>query len=213
MFLPFVHVLAGEEGRTKFIASQMSSKSEWTKDAKNHLVWVDMEMTSLDVTTGHILEVAFLVTDSNLNIVAEGPDLVIHQPDNILQSMNEWCITHHGMSGLTEASRISKISIEEAEQQILNFLKMHIPPRSCPLAGNSVYMDRLFMMHYLPQVDKYLHYRIIDVSSVKELCRRWCPKMFAKTPPKILSHRSLSDIKDSIKEMQYYQSSFFKIEQ
>lgn len=190
----------------------MSSKTAWTKEAQNHLVWVDMEMTSLDVT-GRILEVAFLVTDSDLNIVAEGPDLAIHQPDNILQSMDKWCITHHGMSGLTEASRNSKISIEQAEQQILDFLKMHIPPGSCPVAGNSVYIDRLFMQRYLPQVDEYLHYRIVDVSSIKELCRRWCPRMFAKTPGKILSHRSLSDIKDSIKELKYYRSSFFKTEQ
>ncbi|XP_021923946.1 oligoribonuclease, mitochondrial, partial [Zootermopsis nevadensis] len=164
------------------------------------------------VTAGRLLEVACLVTDSNLNIIAEGPDLVIHQPDNILQSMNEWCMKHHGMSGLTDASRNSKITIQEAEQQILNFLKKHVPPGKCPVAGNSVYMDRLFMQHYLPEVDKYLHHRIVDVSTIKELCRRWSPAIFLKAPPKILSHRALSDIKDSVKELQYYQSHFFKNE-
>ncbi|XP_023722683.1 oligoribonuclease, mitochondrial isoform X2 [Cryptotermes secundus] len=188
-----------------------SDNRMWAPNAKDHLVWVDMEMTSLDVTEGRILEVACLITDSNLNIIAEGQDLVIHQPDDVLQSMNEWCIEHHGMSGLTDASRNSKLTIEEADQQILNFLKIYIPPGKCPVAGNSVYMDRLFMNRYLPEVDKYLHYRIVDVTTIKELCRRWSPTVFAKTPPKILSHRSLSDIKESIKELQYYQSSFFKI--
>lgn len=211
VYLPSM-CLSGGKAHTRFVTSRMNSDEYvWAPNAKDHLVWVDMELTSLDVTAGCILEVSCLITDSNLNIIAEGPDLVIHQPDDILKSMNEWCIKHHGMSGLTDASRNSKITTEEAEQQILNFLKIYIPPGKCPVAGNSVYMDRLFMQRYLPEVDKYLHYRIVDVSTIKELCRRWCPTVFAKTPRKILRHRSLSDIKESIKELDYYQSSFFKI--
>ncbi|XP_069702529.1 oligoribonuclease, mitochondrial isoform X2 [Periplaneta americana] len=190
-----------------------SNKRTFASDAKNHLVWVDMEMTGLEVTDHHILEVACLITDSELNIVAEGPDLIIHQSDEILQSMNGWSKEHHGQSGLTTASKNSKITIEDAEKQLLDFLKTYIPPGKCPLAGNSVYMDRTFMRRYLPQVDNYLHYRIVDVSTVKELCRRWCPSVYAKVPTKVLSHRALSDIKESVTELQYYKSSFLKADE
>ncbi|KAJ9582021.1 hypothetical protein L9F63_003604 [Diploptera punctata] len=187
-----------------------NSEMSWPNKASENLVWMDLEMTGLNVEKDQILEVACLITNSSLNVMIEGPDIIIHQPDTVLESMNAWCIQHHGKSGLTEASRNSKVSLSDAEQQILDFLKLHIPPGKCPLAGNSVYMDRIFLQRYMPLVDKYLHYRIVDVSTIKELCKRWNPVIYNRTPQKILCHRALSDIKESVKELQYYQSNFFK---
>ncbi|KAJ4427708.1 hypothetical protein ANN_25360 [Periplaneta americana] len=158
--------------------------------------------------------VLFFISDAAPYMVKAGQALSVVYP----KLTHFTCVAHAfhrvaEVSGLTTASKNSKITIEDAEKQLLDFLKTYIPPGKCPLAGNSVYMDRTFMRRYLPQVDNYLHYRIVDVSTVKELCRRWCPSVYAKAPTKVLSHRALSDIKESVTELQYYKSSFLKADE
>lgn len=177
----------------------------------SNIVWMDLEMTGLDIQKDRILEVSCLITDKDLNIVAESPTLVIRQPEGVLSSMNEWCIKHHGDSGLTEACRSSQLTTATAENVLLEFLKNNIPEKSCPLAGNSIYMDRMFLNSYMPKLNDYMHYRIIDVSSIKELCRRWNPRVFSKQPKKRLAHRSLDDIKDTIEELKFYKLNLFKV--
>ncbi|CAI9717080.1 mitochondrial [Octopus vulgaris] len=178
--------------------------------AKERIVWVDLEMTGLDIETDKIIEIACVITDSQLNIIAEIPPFVIHQPDNVLDGMNEWCQVHHGKSGLTEAVRKSNTTLQSAEEKLLAFLTQHVPKQKCPLAGNSIYMDKMFLQKYMPKFTDFLHYRIIDVSSVKELCRRWYKDEFKNSPEKSLSHRGQEDIKESIKELQYYKMKIFK---
>ncbi|EDV26149.1 uncharacterized protein TRIADDRAFT_23482, partial [Trichoplax adhaerens] len=164
----------------------------------------------LDVNSCHIIEMACIITDGNLNIAAEAPTLVIHQPDSIMDNMDEWCTEHHGKSGLTNAVKSSTISLQQAENTMLDFVRQHTLPKRCPLAGNTVYMDQKFLEKYMPQFVDHLHYRIVDVSTIKELCRRWYPKEFAKAPAKPCNHRALDDIKDSIQEMQFYRSVIFR---
>jgi len=176
----------------------------------NRLVWVDLEMTGLDIDTCHIIEMACLITDENLHIIAEGPDLVIHQPDSALEAMDEWCTKHHGESGLTAAVRASKISLPQAEKTFLDFIKQYTPHKECPLAGNSVHADKKFLDKYMPKFMDHLHYRIVDVSTIKELCRRWYPKTYEQVPKKKEQHRALEDIKESIIELQFYKQTIFK---
>ncbi|KAG8569491.1 hypothetical protein GDO81_014432 [Engystomops pustulosus] len=140
----------------------------------------------------------------------EGPNLIIKQPDELLDSMSNWCKEHHGKSGLTQAVRDSKISLAQAEYEFLSFIRKHTPPGVCPLAGNSVHVDKQFLNKYMPQFMRHLHYRIIDVSTVKELCRRWYPVEYECAPKKAASHRALDDIRESIKELQFYRQSIFK---
>lgn len=161
-----------------------------TTNKKNHLVWFDLEMTGLDPAVDHIMEAACLVTDADLNVIGEGVDLIIHQPDEILSRMNDWCKDHHGQSGLTEACRKSTVTLNQAEDRLLSYLEKNTIKGASPLAGNTVYMDRLFIAKYLPKVDEHMHYRIVDVSSVKELCRRWAPKTYDGAPKKKLAHRA-----------------------
>ncbi|TKS83871.1 Oligoribonuclease, mitochondrial [Collichthys lucidus] len=149
--------------RTVSMSSSMSQR----------MVWVDLEMTGLDVDRDRIIEMACIITDSDLNILAEGPNLIINQPDSILDGMSDWCKEHHGKSGLTQAVRDSKITLEQAEYEFLSFVRQHTPPGQCPLAGNSVHADKRFLDKYMPQFMYHLHYRIIDVSTIKELCRPW----------------------------------------
>ncbi|XP_011165727.1 probable oligoribonuclease [Solenopsis invicta] len=177
----------------------------------HYIVWIDLEMTGLDVDKDHILEIACLVTDKNLNVISEDLNIVIHQSDIILENMNDWCKENHTKTGLTQNSRSSTVSLEEAEKMVLNFLKKYTLERSCPLAGSSVYMDRFFLHKYMPLVNEYLHYRIIDVSTVKEIARRWNPGVLNSMPKKKLNHRALDDIKESINELRYYKKNFFKI--
>ncbi|KAI0234598.1 Oligoribonuclease, mitochondrial [Lamellibrachia satsuma] len=177
---------------------------------ETRLVWVDLEMTGLDVDTDHIIEMACLVTDRYLKVVAEGPNLIIHQPDEILSGMNAWCKEHHGKSGLTRAVHTSKISLQQAEMEMISFIRQHTPPGSCPLAGNTVHADKKFLDKYMPHFMNHLHYRIVDVSTIKELCRRWYPEAFRQAPSKAASHRALEDIRESIKELQYYRMAVFK---
>ncbi|KAI3373386.1 hypothetical protein L3Q82_021929 [Scortum barcoo] len=183
------------------------------------MVWVDLEashrdMTGLDIDKDQIIEMACIITDSDLNILAEGPSLIINQPDKVLEGMSEWCKEHHGKSGLTQAVRNSKVTLEQAEYEFLSFVRQHTPPGQCPLAGNSVHADKRFLDKYMPQFMYHLHYRIIDVSTVKELCRlvsvRWFPEEYKMVPHKKATHRALDDIQESIKELQYYRATVFR---
>jgi len=167
-------------------------------------------MTGLDDNIHHIIEAACLITDKDLNIVAEGPNVIIHQPEEILNLMDDWCTKTHGESGLSEAVRKSTVSIEMARQEILNFVKEHTLPGQSVLAGNSVGEDKRFLLRYMPQLIKHLHYRIVDVSSVKELCRRWYPEVLAHAPVKSLKHRAMDDIRESINELKFYRNEIFK---
>ncbi len=151
-----------------------------------------------------------LITDASLEIVAEGPEIVIHQPDSVLDAMDEWNTKHHGESGLTERVRASTISEAEAEARILEFVSAHCEERAAPLCGNSVHQDRRFLSRYMPKVDAYLHYRIIDVSTVKELAKRWYPETYAEVPKKTGRHRALDDIKESIAELRWYRQRVFR---
>ncbi|XP_049296159.1 probable oligoribonuclease [Anopheles funestus] len=178
--------------------------------SSQNLVWMDLEMTGLDVDKDRILEIACIITDSKLNIIAKGPNIIIHEPDAVLNTMNSWCKEHHAKSGLIEAVKKSTYTLGEAEQHVLDFVKQYCPERSCPMAGNSIYMDRIFVIKHMPTLNEYLHYRVIDVSTVKELSKRWNGYVYNSSPPKILAHRALDDIEESIKEMKYYKDVFFK---
>ncbi|KAJ8275633.1 hypothetical protein COCON_G00073850 [Conger conger] len=182
-----------------------------TDSMVQRLVWVDLEMTGLDIEKDQIIEMACIITDSNLNILAEGPNLIIKQPDELLDGMSDWCKEHHGKSGLTQAVRNSKISLQQAEYEFLAFIRDHTPPGHCPLAGNSVHADKKFLDKYMPQFMRHLHYRIVDVSTIKELCRRWFPEEYKLAPQKKASHRALDDISESIKELQFYRANVFKV--
>lgn len=179
-----------------------------TVDAHPALVWIDMEMSGLDPDSCAILEIATVVTDGDLNIVAQGEDIVVHQPDAVLDAMDAWCTKHHGDSGLTQAVRDSKISVAEAEQQVLEFLAPLTEAGASPLCGNSIWQDRRFIARYMPALDRHLHYRMIDVSSIKEVSRRWYPEVSA--PPKQESHRALEDILESIAELKHYREHVFR---
>lgn len=174
------------------------------------LVWMDLEMTGLDPNVDVIVEIASLVTDDDLNVVAEGPDLVIHQPDDVLARMEPVVVTMHTESGLLEAIRGSRTTLAEAGAATLAFIKQHVPePRSVPLCGNSIGTDRRFLARYLPEIENYLHYRSVDVSSVKELAKRWYPASSVSRPPKTGAHRALNDIRESVRELAFYRASFF----
>jgi len=172
------------------------------------LVWIDMEMSGLDPLHCRILEIATVVTDGDLQILAEGPDLVVHQPDEVLDAMDEWCTSHHGDSGLTEQVRASTIDEAEAERQTLEFLAQWTQPGASPLCGNSVYQDRRFIVRYMPRIDDFLHYRLVDVSSIKELSRRWYPDL--ERMAKKETHRALDDILESIAELRFYRANLFR---
>ena len=181
------------------------------QDARSaRIVWADLEMTGLVPERERIIEIAMLITDGELNVVAEGPNLVVHQPEERLAAMDDWNTKHHGQSGLTARVRESTVSEADAEAQVLAFLQAHCDPRSAPLAGNSIHQDRRFIALYMPSVDSFLHYRMIDVSTVKELAQRWFPEDYSKRPPKRGSHRAIDDILESIEELRYYRSSVFR---
>lgn len=178
------------------------------------LVWMDLEMTGLDHMSDVIVEIATIITDDDLNIVAEGPDLVIHQPDDVLNKMNAVVMKMHTDSGLLEQISSSTLTLEEAGRQTLEFIKEHCPDAgTVPLCGNSIGTDRRFLARYLPEIENYLHYRSVDVSSIKELVRRWYPEANARRPWKPNSHRALDDIKESVAELQHYQQVVFRSSQ
>lgn len=173
-----------------------------------NLVWMDLEMTGLDPESDTILEIATIITDSELNTIAEGPVIAIHQPDAVLNAMDHWCRKHHGKSGLTRRVRASVISMAEAERQTLDFIRRHAPERTLPLCGNSIHQDRRFLVCYMPQLEAWMHYRNIDVSTVKELARRWYPDM--EPPAKKGAHLAMDDIRESIAELRYYRERIFR---
>jgi oligoribonuclease len=175
------------------------------------LAWMDLEMTGLDPTRDVIVEIATLVTDDELNIVAEGPDLVVHATEEQLANMDQVVVGMHTGSGLLEQIRASTITLEEAGAATLEFLKAHIPePRSVPLCGNSIGMDRRFLAAYLPEIEDYLHYRSIDVSTIKELARRWYPADLAAFDRKSSAHRAMDDIRESVDELRYWREKVFR---
>ena len=174
------------------------------------IVWVDLEMTGLDCDKDAIIEIACIITDGDLNIVATSPDLVINQSKDVMDNMAEWCTEHHGKSGLTEQVLQSKISLQDAEDIIYNFVCQYTAKGVCPLAGNSIHVDKQFLEKQMPSVIRHLHYRIIDVSTIKELCRRWYPLEYSKCPRKKMLHRALDDINESIDELKFYRRTIFK---
>jgi oligoribonuclease len=174
------------------------------------LVWLDMEMTGLEPDRERVIEVAMILTDGQLVEIAPGPELVIHQSDEVLAAMDDWNKRHHGASGLIDRVRASTLDDPGAEAQLLAFVNAHVSAKERPvLAGNSIHQDRRFMRRYMPQLDKRLHYRMVDVSTVKELARRWFPAIVAKQRPKKETHRALDDIRESIEELRFYKQHVF----
>lgn len=172
-------------------------------------VWIDLEMTGLNPEIDVILEIATIITDNELNIIAQGPSLIIHQPDTALNLMDQWVRNIHTKSGLLDAVQKSKVSIHEAAEETLEFIKQHCPPQTGVLAGNSVWQDRNFLVKYMPQITNHLHYRLIDVSSIKELIQRWYPDNSHVKFKKPDNHRAMEDIEASIKELAHYRHFFF----
>ncbi|MBU4612359.1 oligoribonuclease [Achromobacter sp. GG226] len=177
---------------------------------ENHLVWLDMEMTGLDPERERIIEVAVVVTNPQLETVAEGPVLVVHQSDALLDAMDNWNKSTHAKSGLIEKVRASTVSEADAEAQLVDFLRQYVPAGKSPLCGNTIGQDRRFMVKYMPQLEAFFHYRNLDVSTLKELCRRWKPEIY-KNFTKQSKHEALSDIYDSIEELKYYREHFLKV--
>src|SRR3954453_18962114 len=184
--------------------------SEHVAESAGHLVWIDCEMTGLALADDRLNEVAVLVTDSQLNALDPGLDLVINAPDDVLDGMTEVVAEMHAKSGLTDAVRASALPVAEAEQQLLAYIKRFVPERrSAPLCGNSIGTDRGFLARDMPELDDHLHYRMVDVSSIKELARRWFPRVYFAQPPKGLAHRALADIIESVRELAYYRRTLF----
>ena len=177
-------------------------------DKSQRMVWIDLEMTGLDIEKESIIEIATVITDSELNIIAQGPNLAVSVSEELLAGMDEWNTTHHNQSGLVERIRHEGVSISEAQQQTLDFLKQWVNPKTAPLCGNSVWNDRRFLDKEMPLVADYLHYRMVDVSTIKELARRWYPKVDKYR--KKLSHLALDDILESIEELQYFRDKVFQ---
>lgn len=176
----------------------------------DELVWIDCEMTGLDLRSDHLIEIAALVTDADLNILGEGVDVVIHADDAALSSMIDVVADMHSRSGLTDEVKASTVDLAAAEAIVMDYIGNHIrQPKSAPLAGNSIATDRAFIARDMPVLDSFLHYRMIDVSSIKELCRRWYPRIYFGQPAKGLAHRALADIHESIRELQYYRQTAF----
>ena len=190
--------------------SDMSQVTPSPQCNDSNLIWIDMEMTGLDPETCVVLEIATIVTDAQLNILAEGPVLAIHQSDEVLANMNEWCIDVHGKTGLTQRCRESKISAVDAQAQTIAFLSQWVAAGKSPLCGNTIGQDRRFMVKYMPELEAYCHYRSIDVSTIKELAVRWQPNVLKGFNKKGV-HLALADIQESIAELQYYRTHVFKI--
>lgn len=220
--------LAGGEGqqqpqqRRAEAAAASEGTAEWQAPLTEALVWVDCEMTGLGADGGpgkdKLLEVACILTDADLNIVDVGPDLVIHQPDEVLNGMSTWCRQQFGYNSadsvtpglLADQVRRSTTSVSEADEQLFDFVSRHLVKGSGILAGNTVHMDKRFLDRYCPRFVGHLHYRLVDVSTIKELSRRWHPEELAKAPAKRGSHRAFDDIMESIKELRYYRKAIFK---
>ncbi len=176
------------------------------RDPQN-LIWIDLEMTGLDPEADYIIEIATIVTDASLDVVAEGPELVVHQPESVLAAMDEWNTSHHTASGLVERVRRSTCDEAAAERLTLEFLERHVPVGASPMCGNSICQDRRFLDRWMPELEAYFHYRNLDVSTLKELCQRWMPEVAAAFK-KNSNHRALDDIRGSIDELRYYREHF-----
>lgn len=179
-----------------------------TTRKNDRLVWVDMEMSGLQPETDRILEIAMIVTDGDLNIVAEGPVLVVHQEDAVLDRMDAWNKGTHGKSGLIDKVKASALTEADVEAECLAFLKQHVKSSISPMCGNTIHQDRRFMNRYMPKLEAYFHYRNIDVSTIKELCKRWQPEI-AKGFSKQQAHTALADIIESVEELRYYREKLF----
>ncbi|MCU4674844.1 oligoribonuclease [Catenovulum sp. 2E275] len=177
--------------------------------SENNLVWLDLEMTGLEPDTDKILEIATIVTDSELNVIAEGPVFAIHQTDEVLDNMSQWCIDQHGKSGLTQRCRESEVDLATASHKTIEFIAQYVPAGKSPMCGNSISQDRRFMFVHMPELEQFFHYRNLDVSTVKELARRWKPDVL-NSFKKQGSHLALDDIKESIAELTHYKAHFFK---
>ncbi len=178
----------------------------------NNLIWIDLEMSGLDTSSDVIIEIATVVTDSELNTLAEGPVLAIHQSDEILNGMDDWNTKQHGSSGLTERVKNSEINEAEAERQTIDFLRQYVPAKTSPMCGNSICQDRRFLARCMPELEAFFHYRSLDVSSLKELAKHWAPEVF-KGFSKQSTHLALDDIRDSIDELKYYREHLLKTTQ
>lgn len=177
---------------------------------KENLIWIDLEFTGLSFEENTIIEIATIITDKNLNILAEGPNIAIHHPDEILHNMDPWCIEHFKTSGLTEESRKSTASLKKAEQETISFINQFVPKGCSPMCGNSTQQDRRILARLMPELEGYFSHRHIDVSTIKELARRWEPNLITKIQKKD-AHRALLDVKESIDELKLYREYFFKL--
>jgi oligoribonuclease len=176
----------------------------------DRLVWIDCEMTGLNIGSDALIEIAALVTDGELRVLGEGIDVVIHADEATLGGMQDVVREMHARSGLTDAARASSVTLVQAERTVLEYVRCYVPePKTAPLAGNSIATDRLFLARDMPELDAHLHYRMVDVSSVKELCRRWYPRVYYAKPEKGLAHRALADIEESLRELRYYRGTAF----
>ena len=184
--------------------------AEQAEAAPSNLIWIDLEMTGLDPNKERIIEIATIVTDSNLNILEEGPVLAIHQPDSLLDAMDEWCTKTHGASGLTQRVKDSTTTTAEAEQATLTFLRRHVKAGASPMCGNSVHQDRRFMEREMPELEAFFHYRNLDVSTLKELAKRWSPEL-PKKFKKAGTHLAMDDIRESIAELRFYRDEFIRL--
>jgi oligoribonuclease len=176
----------------------------------NHLVWMDLEMTGLDPNVHAIIEIATVITDKDLVVIEEGPVLAVHQGEEVLGAMDEWNRSHHHDSGLVKRVKASDVSEAEAERRTLEFVRRHVRPGVAPLCGNSIWQDRRFLAKYMPELEAHFHYRVVDVSSIKELVRRWRPELLEGFSKKG-AHLALDDIRESIEELRYYRQNFFRL--
>ncbi|CAK9806595.1 Probable oligoribonuclease [Anthophora quadrimaculata] len=213
--MAFIHGLKLSKQVPPFLSRYFQISSIFSMDTKveksncSNIVWLDMEMTGLDISTSHILEVACLITDRNLKVISEDLNIVIHQSDEILDNMNDWCLINHKKTGLIDESRLSQITTNDAEEIVLKYLKRYTEEKACPLAGSSVYVDRMFLCKYMPLINNYLNYRIIDTSTIKELIKRWNTNV--PVLQKRHDHRALLDIKESIRELKCYKQYIFDL--
>jgi len=176
----------------------------------DNLIWIDLEMTGLNTDTDRIIEIATVVTDKHLNLLGEGPVLAIHQPENVLNAMDDWNRKQHGGSGLADRVRASKITVGEAEQRTVDFLARWVTPGKSPMCGNSICQDRRFLAREMPSLERFFHYRNLDVSTLKELAKRWAPDVF-EAMKKSSTHLALEDIRESIDELKYYREKFLRV--
>lgn len=177
---------------------------------QNHLIWLDMEMTGLEPDRDRIIEIAIVITDSQLNVVAEAPVIAVHQPDQVLDGMDDWNRNTHGKSGLVDRVKASTIGEADAEAQMLAFLQQYVPARTSPMCGNSICQDRRFLARYMPALEAWFHYRNLDVSTLKELAKRWRPEVY-KGVDKKGKHEALADIHESIGELRHYRDNFLRM--